>query len=320
LSRIAIVHPLTLVGKELRERLDAAPALATDVRLFASDEEEIGTVTEAAGGATFVHRIEDGAFDDVDLVLLCGDISRDRQALAQIAPGTRVIVLSSGATSADGEPAAADLDEARWLSKPRLLSPSPAALLVARLVAAAQQVGVQRAVASVVLPVSEYDQRGLDTLFDETRALLTFSNPKKAKLFAGQVAFNLIPGRPDGAEIERQIAAILGDGAPAVAVQSAQGGVFHALSASVHLTLADGYSIADLKRTLSSSSELRFVKHGEKLGPVEAAGEDRILVGDLRESGAGGFWLWAAMDNLTTGRAVHALRLAAALLGSGPVS
>ena len=79
-------------------------------------------------------------------------------------------------------------------------------------------------------------------------------------------------------------------------------------------------SLADLKRTLSSSPELSLVKHGEKLGPVEAAGEDRILIGDLRESGAGGFWLWAAMDNLTTGRAVHALRLSATLLGSGPVS
>lgn len=319
MSRIAIVHPLTLVGKELRERLEGSLGLAAEIQLLSASEEEIGTITEVAGAATFVNRLTEEAVEDADLCFFCGPAAADRPYFRAVAAGGRTIVLSSGATTEDGVPAVAGLNERAWIGHRRLLSPAPAAILLARLAAALAPAGLRSASATVILPVSGHGQAGLDALFEETRALLTFTGKGKSKLFASQVAFNLIPATGAADEIERQTAAILGEGAPAITAQAVQGGIFHAVSASVSLELESRLDAAGLRRALGDAAEIALVKQPARLGPVEAAGEERILVGELRDATPGRVWLWAAMDNLTTGGAINALRVAETVLSSGPV-
>jgi hypothetical protein len=319
MTAIAIVHPMTLVGKELRERLDSAALLAAEVRLYSDDEEEIGTVTEAGGGAAFVDRLTEGVLGEASLAFFCGTIEQDRPHLGALGEGTRAIVLSSGAGMRDGCPAATGLNEGRWIGEPRLLNPAPGALLLARLAEALRPAGARSFSATILHPVSELGQKGLDALFEETRGLLTFSAGNKARLFGAQIAFNLLPGRLPGDEVARQATALLGDGGPALSVQTAQAGVFHGVAASVCVELEGPTTAAEVRRLLSRSPEIALSKHSERLGPVEAAGEERILVGEVSEAGSGAVWIWAAMDNLTTGGAINALRVAASLTGSGPI-
>jgi aspartate-semialdehyde dehydrogenase len=319
MSAIAVVHPMTLVGKELRDRLEAHPALATEVRLYATDEAEVGTVTDAGGAAGFVNRLDEDSLEGAKIAFFCGEIGAEREILRKLPEGTRAILLSRGAGLEDGVIAAPDFHERDWIREPRLLSPAPATLLLAKLLAALVPAGIRTASATVVLPVSGYGQAGLDALYDETRALLTFSGHRKSKLFGSQAAFNLFPGEPSGAEIERQVAALAGSHGPKITVQTAQGGIFHGVTASVLAEGGSGFTAAAARARLAANDEFTVPKHPESIGPVDAAGDERILIGETRDAGEGRVWIWSAMDNLTTGGAINALRVADIVLGAGAV-
>ena len=49
LTTLAVVHPTTLLGKELREALEKSPELWDELRLLSTDATEVGTLTESRG-------------------------------------------------------------------------------------------------------------------------------------------------------------------------------------------------------------------------------------------------------------------------------
>lgn len=320
MSSVAVVHPLSLVGKELLDRLEQFPDLSGGVRLFSLVEDEVGTVTEAAGAATFVHRLGAEELDGVDLTFFCGDGASDRPLFSLVPESGRGIVLSRGATAADALPAAIGLNEAAWSANRRLLVPSPAATLLARLAAALAPFDVRSLAATIVEPVSELGREGIDALFEETRALLNMTRPKGTRRFPAQLAFNLLPGRQPIGEIERQTALLLGAAAPRISAQALQGGLFHGVAASVLVELGGDAEAAAIRKALGKDPAFELGRRPEQLGPVAAAGTERIVVGEVSEAGARRCWIWAVIDNLTTGGAIPALQLAQALVGTGRAS
>jgi len=89
------VHPMSLLGKEVRERLEQRPDLCREVRLLASDEQrsERSPRAPAAPRSCTARR---GGLEGVDLAIFCGDIAADRLALAQLPPTIRAVVASYG--------------------------------------------------------------------------------------------------------------------------------------------------------------------------------------------------------------------------------
>ncbi len=316
MSRIALVHSLSLPGKEVAERLAQRPDLCSELRLFAVDESMVGTLTEGLDGAALVARVDEGCFDAMDLAIFCGEIELDRRALALVPARRRAIVASQGATVADGVPAVAGVEESSWMGQDRLLSPSPAAIALSRLLAPLRASGLRRAVATVLLPVSERGASGIDTLFDETRALLAFAKPAKPTVFPGQIGFNLLPGGFPGREIALQVERALGlQGS--VFVQTAQAGVFHAHTLSLYVELEQAIEAPALRKLLGQGGVGTLVRSPGALGPVQAAGEEELLIGPVQSAGGNGFWIWAAIDNLTVGGAGNVLRLAEGALRAG---
>ncbi len=321
MSRIALVHAVSLLGKEVAERLAQRPDLCTDLRLYALDETMVGTLTAGLDGAAFVARVEEDCFADADLTILCGEIELDRQALALVPPGGRAIVASHAATTDDGLPAVAGVEEFSWLGRDRLLAPSPAAVGLIRLLAPLRALGLRRAVATAILPVSERGAPAIDALFEESRALLALARPAKPAIFPAQIAFNLLPGTFPGEEVARQVEVALGlDGGGVLAVQTAQAGIFHAVTLSLQVELDRQIAPAALRKLLGSSGAGTLAKRPAALGPVQAAGEEELLVGDVQAAGAHGFWIWATIDNLTVGGAGNIVRLAEQLLRPGTAS
>jgi aspartate-semialdehyde dehydrogenase len=53
------------------------------------------------------------------------------------------------------------------------------------------------------------------------------------------------------------------------------------------------------------------------VGPVTVAGGERLTVGAVRAA-AGGYSIWAAMDNLLRGGALNAVELAEEMLADSP--
>lgn len=316
MSRIALVHSVSLAGKEVADRLAQRPDLCTDLRLYALDEAMVGTLTEGLDGAAFVARVEEGCFDGADLTILCGEIELDRQALALVPRDGRAIVASRGGTTGDGFPAVAGIEEFSWLGQDRLLAPAPAAVGLTRLLAPLRAFGLRRAVATAVLPASELGAPAIDALFSESRALLALAKPEKPELFSAQIAFNLLPGAFPGREVARQVEVALGLDNQ-VFVQTAQAGVFHAVTLSLHVELEKETTAGALRKLLGRGGAGALAKRPAALGPVQAAGEEELLIGEVQEAGGNGFWIWATIDNLTVGGAGNTVRLAEKLLRPG---
>ncbi|KAB2957129.1 MAG: hypothetical protein F9K18_12880, partial [Thermoanaerobaculia bacterium] len=107
MSVVAVVHPTSLLARELRERLEARPDLCGELRLLSDTEDEVGTITESAGAAALVGRLGAEALEGVDLAFVVGDIERVRESLRQLPPGLPTVLLCAGATEDDAPAAVA---------------------------------------------------------------------------------------------------------------------------------------------------------------------------------------------------------------------
>jgi aspartate-semialdehyde dehydrogenase len=314
---LAVVHPTTLLGKELRERLESRPDLCRELRLLSLDEAEVGTVTEAAGAAAFVTRLEADSFDGVDLAFFCGDVARDRPALDRMPAGVPAVLLSRGATLADAPAAIAGVRTESYVGFERVTSPDPAAIAVALLLSPLLGRGLRCAVGTIVVPVSNQGEPGVDELFEQTRSILTFAGRKHGPLYPAQIAFNLLPAADDAVEVERFVRQALGSDAP-VSLQLVQSGVFHGLAVSLRVELETPVGATALRRSLAHAPGIAAARETPALGPVAAAGEENLLLGEVREAEEpGAYWIWAVMDNLVRGGALNAIEVAATLLAVG---
>ena len=315
MSRLAIVHPTTLLGRELREALSRHPARpASDIRLLSAVEEEIGTVTEIGGTAALVGRFDPLEIEGTPLVFFCGDVAIERPLLAQLPAGTVAIVLSADATAEDGAFAVADIGSTAPPETRVWVSPHPAVVGLAHLVAGLRPLGLRGASVTVAQPASHRGQPGIDELFEETRGILAFTAQPRPQVFRRQLAFNLLPCPGVGEGLATALAAALGSDAPPVRLQSLQGGMFHGLAISADLRFDTRPTPHELATALTADPWIELARDVALLGPIDGSGSDKILIGDLRVAraaeGGSQVWLWAVLDNLTVGGALNALALA----------
>jgi aspartate-semialdehyde dehydrogenase len=317
LTSLAVVHPVNLLGKELRESLGrgAAGLQWQEVRLLSTIADEIGTLTEAGGAAAVVQRYEPGSLDGVSVAFFCGPIAANRALLAELPPEVTAVVLSPDASLADGHPVVAGIN-----TRPRgaknggsevLLSPHPAVVLLAHLLHPLTAFEPREAVATLIQPVSLYDDVGIEELFEQTRQIIAITPRWRSPVFGAQIAFNLLPGAsPETAAetVVASLAAVLPAPVP-VAIQVVQGGVFHCLALSLHVRCGSGASPQAIRKAIAASPYVELAKDARHLGPIDAAASDKVLLGSVRGD-LGGFWIWAVMDNLTRGGAVNALEIA----------
>lgn len=313
MRRIDLLHPTTLLGAEVRERLSAFPALAGELRLLSNRESEIGTLTEARGAATLVARLEEGPLDS-DLVLCCGTIEETRPLLSRLTETSTAILLSAGATVEDGLPVVAGVNLEAATAGRVLVSPPAAAIALARLLHPLRGFGLRRALATAVQPASQRGEEGLHELFEQTRAILTFSAQPPSPILGGQLAYNLVPEPDCGDAITDHTVALLGNDLE-VSVHSVLGGVFHGVSLSLHLQLAEDPGAPALKDALRDQEGVELFDPGNRLGPIDAAQSEHLLVGEIRADRRfpGTYRIWATIDNLTAGGAINALRVAQGL-------
>lgn len=314
MTAIAILHPSNLLGKELRETIESRRPDWADLRLLSSREDEIGTLTEIGGAAALVGRWEPESLQGVDVAFFCGSIEDNRPLLSELPPETLGIVLSFDATIEDGLPVVAGVNLSSVGGNRVLLSPHPAVVLLAHLLHPLKSLSPLEVAATVVQPVSMRDEGGLEELFENTRQIVAMTRRTPTPVFGTQLAFNLLPSPLPADPVAAQLRPVLAD-APPVALQLLQGAVFHSVSASMHVRLAGDPSPQAVRKALSASPILEAADKPRLLGPIDAAASDKVLFGAVRkDEAAGGFWLWAVMDNLTRGGALNAIEIAEALL------
>jgi aspartate-semialdehyde dehydrogenase len=316
MNAIAILHPMNLLGKELRETLERLPGIGGDVRLLSTREDEIGTLTEVAGSAALVVRYEPEKLRGVSVAFLCGSMDENRPILAELPPETTAIVLAFDATVEDGHPVVAGVNTEAAGAHRVLLSPHPGAVLLAHLLHALRDFAPAEAVATLIQPASMRDDAGIEELFEQTRQIVAMTRRTATPVFGTQLSFNLLPTPLPADPVAAQLGAVLAGPSPppVVALQILQGPVFHSVSASLYVRCAGDPSVQALRKALSGHVHLEAADKPRLLGPVDAAASEKIHYGSVRKDEAGGgFWLWAVMDNLTRGGALNAIEIAEAV-------
>ncbi|MGB6000532.1 MAG: hypothetical protein WBI00_08620 [Thermoanaerobaculia bacterium] len=314
-ARIAIVNPVSLLGKELRESLGRHSELWSEVRLLTTNPEAVGTLTEVAGAAAVVEAYETDSLHGVDLVFLC-DWSPDLERLVdERSPETTVVVVTPEQAPSAGVAVVAGINLDLAAPGGVLISPHPSVVAVAHLVFPLTGFGLQEVVAHVVQPASMRDQEGLDELFEQTRSIVTFAEQVPKEVFGGQQAFNLLPLDLSTDLLVSQLQSVLGEERN-LALKIVRGGIFHSLSVSVFTRLDRDPGTDGLRDAFDDHSQTDRVAEPDLLGPIEAAGREEILVGSIEPAAGlpGGYWIWGVMDNLTRGGATNALEIAAAAL------
>lgn len=306
---LAILHPTDLIGVELREAFDRRREQWQEMRLFSTKAQEIGTLAEVRGEATVIKPLDEDSFDGVDTILLCGPIAANRPVLETLPPAATVILLSSDAAPSDGHPVVSPVNlHTADRSRP-LLSPHPGVVGLTHLLYPLLPLGLERAVATLLEPISIYGTAGLEEALDQARRMLNFE-PRPKGILPAQMVFNLLP-QCDGVEhLRSHLATVLDDDLP-LNVQVIQAGIFHGLGISLYVQFTEDPGLAEIRDALEGHLTNELVDDPELLGSLDAAARDEVLIGPITTAPGqpGGYGLWAVMDGLTCGGALNALQI-----------
>ena len=314
---LAVVEPNGLIGTELRQELRRHRELWSEVRLLSADTDpEVATLSEL-DGAALVQPLSAEQLEGVDLAFFC-DLDDDSAASWDLAAeGTTRILVSPETAPAAAAPIVAGVNAESASRGGLLLSPHPAVVLLALLLHPLRPLGLAEAAAWLVQPATMRGRRGLDELMEQTRSLLAFSDERPSEVFGKQLTFNLLPTDRPTAPLGEQVAALLGGG-PTPTIELVQGAVFHSFSGSLLVGFDEDPGGEAIAAALAAHPliEAHDPEGPPSLGPIDAAGGSRVLLGPVSPADGrpGQYWLRAVMDNLTRGGAANALEIAAAAL------
>jgi aspartate-semialdehyde dehydrogenase len=200
----------------------------------------------------------------------------------------------------------------------------PAAVTLARLLVLLHELSpVERCVATILEPVSEYGKEGIDELHKQAVSLFNFQ-PMPKEVFDTQVSFTMSPAYGEDSEhslaaselrIEKHLATLLGPRRITIpSIRLVHAPVFHGHCQNVWIEFAKRPAVADIEKALAEAGADVRTGGTEPASNVGVAGHSGMIVSNISEDrGHGhGIWLWVASDNLRT-RADNAL-LTAALL------
>ena len=320
--RLAIVNPLTLVGNEVRAILRERSFPFSHIALLDSTGENAGALTEGIDEPAVVTAASEIELEDNDVVFFCGPpavnqpwIEKHRDA------GFVAIDLSQPSTIEEGKLVIAGMNLDDVVAGDDLLvSPHPITIPMALILHQIEQLSpIEQCTATVVQPASEFDQKGVEELAQQTVAVLNVKSVPK-EVFDRQAAFNLYPAL-EGNEpyIVGQLRELV-DPKMEIALLVTQGTLFHGHTFSMFLRTQEAVSETRIVDALRANSAIAFAEGDQQFGTIDAAGRDEVLIAAVRTDPSidGGFWVWAVCDNLRRGAALNAVLVAEKVLfGTG---
>src|SRR5438128_9936840 len=165
---IAIVGSTSLLGKELREMLEARGLPMGKLTLLET-EEYAGLLQEFAGEIQITQVISPNAFDDIDIAFFT---CSPEIMQSYVASGAKFPELTIDLTQAgrEGMIFLHGISVARALRRQGyFVNPHPAAIVIGRLLSALHsKFGVQSAAITILEPASERGNAGVDELQEQT--------------------------------------------------------------------------------------------------------------------------------------------------------
>jgi len=338
LYRIAIVGASSLLGKELKQVLEDRNFPASDTILL--DESVVaGTLTEAAGEATFIRALEEDSFESAQFAFFAGSAA-DAERNWPIAQRSGATVIDLTGAAAASNPAAVcaipSLESALQRKQSRVNgsgksavhSSASAPAIIACTVAAALKDFETRS-ASIVLfpPVSERGQAGIEELESQTASLLSFREIAQP-VFDAQIAFNLVSRYGAGSTaklqdlrsaIARDVARYLDGRAHLPAIQLVQTPVFYGYAFAAYAEFASAAGLDEIEAAFAALHVKVAGVDDPAPTNVSVAGESEIHLARIEADPniPNGIWIWGAADNLRLA-ATNAVRVAEEIV-AGPL-
>lgn len=326
--RVALIGTDSLRGQEIKNLLSTTRFPIKSMEFYDPEvEEEYSKLTEFREEPKVIHHPDAYLLEGLDLVFLAADRETNRRFgyLAR-EKGYRAIDLSESFSDDQEVPVVvAGVNDSVLKDKSLYLisNPNPVSILLSHIFSAIQgNYHLQKAVAMVLQPVSAYENEGIEELAEQSYALLSSSSLNK-KVFKEQVAFNFLPAvdqpEADGFSFrEKQIRAEVNRILPqpdfGLTVSLVQAPVFHVYSVMLFVELEEEPEISQLEASFRHQEIFQLVPAGtqEQISNIKVAGQDKIFIGHIKKESSikGGYWLWAAADNLTVGSSLNALMIA----------
>ena len=321
-ARVAVVGSTTMCGTRLRQMLAECGVPGSRVELYAAADASEPILSEFDGEARLIQTPD---LDDLlsrDIVFLCEtgalvDRVVDRAATAVVAidaANVRPAGVDATLVHMDVNPQAA--------AGPRGLFAIPhdvSTLLVDLLYPLERELGLAEVVATVLRPVSDFGEEGIEELRDQTVRLLNFTEPQ-AEVFGRQLAFNVLPqsAAPDGGEsietrVATEVGSLLGWVDRRITVGLAVAPVFFGHCLSLRLRLGREVTADRLREVLMNAGLSATHDGAARLTPMDVSSEEGVHVSEVEDDGRGGFRIWAVAGGVHRRNAELAVRLAAAL-------
>lgn len=333
--KIAIVGGTGLAGRELIDILDERQFPIESCRIFGSENSR-GEKVSLQDNEIIIEEMNENSFDGVQIAFFAvSDEMARKYVPVAVSKGAICIDKSSAFRLDDSVPLIVpevNIDQLKAAKSRKIISvPNCTTTPLAQILAPLDKLaGLKRAVICTYQATSGAGREGFEELETQVRDLLNFREIN-TDVFKERIAFNVIPSIPtndgnreNGATSEEQkvideLPKILGKKL-SLSVTCARVPVFNGHCAAVHLEFNKAISAAEAKDALWGAPGIEVVggDHQFALPTVEHAnGKDVTLVGRIRPdpSVEHGISLWFACDNLRTGAALTAVRIAEQLAG-----
>ena len=315
-QKIVIAGASSLLGHEVKSLLEESRFAGWDFHLVDEDA-TAGILTEAAGEAAIIQRVEEGTFRGARFAFLAGSPAFGKACLAPL--------KESGATLIDLSHASLQNPDAiPWFPKIESLTGKTAdrdaqtfsifsvgGMTVAALALMLKsRYGLRRLVAVIHEPVSEAGRAGIEELETQTSQLLSFQNIGQ-EVFGTQTAFNMLccfapESRYDLGSKQRQmraeISAAVGDAEEdaKISINLVHAPVFYGTTFSICFDLERDIDAMALAGACREAGFVVVPESEPSPSNVSVAGQTSVFLRQPqpemeREKS---WWLWGAGDNL----------------------
>ncbi len=334
-AHVAVIGATGAVGCEMIHCLDALHFPVGQLDLVASSR-SAGKKVETAWGECIVQDAESYDFKGVDIALFSAGKSVSLQYAPKAVAAGALVIDNTSAFRMDADKALVvpevngDLIEFR----PSIIAnPNCSTIqMVLALHALDQAVGIDSVRVTTYQSCSGAGQKGINALYEETRAALDGHRPERSAVHARTIAFDVVP----------QIGAIEADGYTEeehkmmnetqkilrrpdlkVSATCVRVPVARSHSEVVHVCTRRDVSVAEANDILNKMEGLRVTDMNDPSQyPTSVQGEGRFetLVGRVRKDTVDqGLIFWVVSDNLLKGAALNAVQIACAAWNHGRI-
>jgi aspartate-semialdehyde dehydrogenase len=325
--RVAVVGATGAVGREMLNILEELEFPIDKIHAVAS-RKSMGMEVGWRDGVIKCEDLEQFDFSKVDVVLMSISAELSRVWAPKIGAAGPIVIDNSSAWRMDPDvplivPEVNPEDVALAMRRNIIANPNcSTAQLVVALKPLHDAARIKRVVVSTYQSVSGAGSEGMDELWTQTKGVFVLG-PSEPKVFAKQIAFNVIPGigdfRDDGftdeeAKMWNETHKML-DPDIALTVTCVRVPVMVGHCEAVNLEFHEPLDEDEARDILREAPGVLVVDKREAGGfitPKEAQGEFAVYVSRIRRDPTVpfGLWLWVVSDNLRKGAALNAVQIA----------